>query len=168
MVLGPGPMDWNIVSCNASSIPKLVDSLFFNHNDWVEPSFHNIDLGWFDFLLYYSSPPRIEHYCFDPLMQPFFFPSPRLSLLPFVTVSISRSIALDIIAVIPWCTHFLISPSSFVVHICLSHPMALLHMFLSSFHLSLSLTCSICWSKERNRSNTTIANGCPCSHRGRW
>ena len=42
MVFGPGDMDWNMVSFNASVSIVLLQDLFFTHNDWVETSFHFI------------------------------------------------------------------------------------------------------------------------------
>ena len=127
MVLGPGPMDWNIVSCNASSIPKLVDSLFFNHNDWVEPSFHNIDLGWFDFFLYYSS---IDSSYWTLLLWSL-DATICLSRSSFVVVSMCYRIHFSFHCFghygIPWCTHFLISPSPFFIHICYDNHFSLMH-----------------------------------------
>ena len=48
MVLGPGEMNWNIVSCNASVFIELLHAHFFTHNDWVETSLHFIKKkdGW--------------------------------------------------------------------------------------------------------------------------
>ena len=48
MVLGPGGMDWNTVSCNTSVFIELLHDHFFTHNDWVETSFHFIKKkdGW--------------------------------------------------------------------------------------------------------------------------
>ena len=44
MVLGPGEIDSNIVSCNAFVFIELLEAHFFTHNDWVESSFQFIVL----------------------------------------------------------------------------------------------------------------------------
>ena len=44
MVLGPGEMDGNSVSCNASDCIELLHAHFFTHNDWIGTSFHFIVL----------------------------------------------------------------------------------------------------------------------------
>ena len=75
MVLGPGEIDSNIVSCNAFVFIELLEAHFFTHNDWVESSFQFIVLfDWFSFLYSFIFS-FIRHYCFIPLMLPFFFSS---------------------------------------------------------------------------------------------
>ena len=84
MVLGPGEMNWNIVSCNASVFIELLHAHFFTHNDWVETSLNFtkkkgwlvvLPLQWFSVLvewieiLFIAMHPSSSYYCM-PIFSP--------------------------------------------------------------------------------------------------
>ena len=105
MVLGPGVMDWNTVSCNESVFIELLHAHFFTHNDWVETSFHFITYVDSISLDSHSSYHCTRHYCFNPLMQAFLILPHCSLLLAFAMATISLFIASNITVVIHCCNH---------------------------------------------------------------
>ena len=105
MVLGPGVMDWNTVSCNESVFIELLHVHFFTHNDWVETSFHFIAYVESISLVSHSSYHCTRHCCFIPLMQAFLILPHCSLLLTFAMATISLFIASNITVGIHCCNH---------------------------------------------------------------
>ena len=114
MVLGPGGLVCNIVSCNASVFIELLDAHFFTHNDWMETSFH--------FIAYVDS---ISLVCVS-----FIFPLYQTLLLQPIDASISHFNSLHTVAYFCYCHYF-----SFhcIEHYCCHSLFATIYPFVVSF-----------------------------------